>query len=81
LFSRSCGSAFHAFCGTFRRYDGTFLANYAYINLVDQLTRIPGIGNVQVFGAGQYAMRFSLLSLRISLTGSVAALSVSGCGS
>src|SRR3954466_8865832 len=38
-------------------YDGTFLANYAYINLVDQLTRAPGIGNVQVFGAGQYAMR------------------------
>jgi len=38
-------------------YDGTFLANYAYINLVDQLTRIPGIGNVAVFGAGQYAMR------------------------
>src|SRR5262249_57576253 len=35
-------------------YDGVFLANYAYINLVDQLTRIPGIGNVQVFGAGQY---------------------------
>src|SRR5437762_1921428 len=38
-------------------YDGVFLANYAYINLVDQLTRVPGIGNVQVFGAGQYAMR------------------------
>src|ERR687888_1741053 len=38
-------------------YDGTFLANYAYINLVDQLTRVPGIGNVFVFGAGQYAMR------------------------
>src|SRR5213595_1564553 len=38
-------------------YDGTFLANYAYINLVDQLTRVPGVGNVQVFGAGQYAMR------------------------
>src|SRR6201982_2963792 len=38
-------------------YDGVFLANYAYINLVDQLTRIPGVGNVQVFGAGQYAMR------------------------
>ena len=34
-----------------------FLANYAYINLNDQLTRVPGIGNVQVFGAGQYAMR------------------------
>src|SRR5258705_3107495 len=38
-------------------YDGTFLANYGYINLFDPLTRVPGIGNVQVFGAGQYAMR------------------------
>src|SRR6059036_404199 len=38
-------------------YDNIFLANYAYINLVDQLTRVSGIGNVQVFGAGQYAMR------------------------
>src|SRR5437762_2226144 len=38
-------------------YDGTFLANYGYINLFDQLTRLPGIGNVQIFGAGQYAMR------------------------
>src|ERR1700674_704508 len=38
-------------------YDGKFLANYAYINLNDQLTRVPGIGSVQVFGAGQYAMR------------------------
>src|SRR3954464_7911022 len=38
-------------------YDGVFLANYGYINLFDQLTRLPGIGNVQVFGAGQYAMR------------------------
>ncbi len=39
-------------------YDATFLANYAYINLVDQITRVKGISNVQVFGAGQYAMRF-----------------------
>src|SRR5271165_6544728 len=38
-------------------YDATFLANYAYINLADPLLRSPGIGNVQVFGAGQYAMR------------------------
>jgi HAE1 family hydrophobic/amphiphilic exporter-1 len=38
-------------------YDSKFLANYAYINLNDQLTRIPGVGSVQVFGAGQYAMR------------------------
>jgi hydrophobic/amphiphilic exporter-1 (mainly G- bacteria), HAE1 family len=38
-------------------YDNTFLANYAYINLVDELTRVPGIARIQVFGAGQYAMR------------------------
>src|SRR5581483_1978719 len=40
-----------------KTYDNIFLANYGYINLVDQLTRVPGISNVQVFGAGQYAMR------------------------
>jgi HAE1 family hydrophobic/amphiphilic exporter-1 len=38
-------------------YDNIFLANYAYINLNDQLTRVPGIASVSVFGAGQYAMR------------------------
>ena len=38
-------------------YDARFLANYAYINLNDQLTRLRGVGTVQVFGAGQYAMR------------------------
>jgi HAE1 family hydrophobic/amphiphilic exporter-1 len=38
-------------------YNGSLLSNYAYINLNDQLTRLPGIGSVQVFGAGQYAMR------------------------
>ncbi|HTP67219.1 MAG TPA: efflux RND transporter permease subunit, partial [Geobacteraceae bacterium] len=40
-----------------KTYDATFLANYAYINIVDQLTRVPGIASVTVFGAGQYAMR------------------------
>jgi HAE1 family hydrophobic/amphiphilic exporter-1 len=38
-------------------HDARFLANYAYINLVDAITRSPGIGQVNVFGAGQYAMR------------------------
>src|SRR5437667_203356 len=38
-------------------YNNIFLANDGYINLFDQLTRLPGIGNVQIFGAGQYAMR------------------------
>ncbi len=39
------------------RYDSPFLTNYAIINLNDQLTRVPGISNVQVFGSGQYAIR------------------------
>src|SRR6204780_1245961 len=38
-------------------YDANFLANYAYINITDPILRSPGIGNVQVFGSGQYAMR------------------------
>ena len=38
-------------------YNANFLANYAYINLADPILRSPGIGNVQVFGSGQYAMR------------------------
>ncbi|HUO33408.1 MAG TPA: multidrug efflux RND transporter permease subunit [Candidatus Acidoferrum sp.] len=38
-------------------YDAAFLSNYAYINIRDPLTRARGIGNVQIFGAGQYAMR------------------------
>src|SRR6185295_16821945 len=37
--------------------DAEFLANYAQINLNDALSRVPGISQVQVFGAGQYAMR------------------------
>lgn len=39
-------------------YDATFLANYAYVNINDPMTRVPGIGQVTIFGAGQYAMRF-----------------------
>jgi HAE1 family hydrophobic/amphiphilic exporter-1 len=38
-------------------YDANFLANYAYINLVDPVLRSRGVGNVTVFGSGQYAMR------------------------
>jgi len=37
-------------------YDRNFLTNYAYINYVDELSRVPGVGRVQVFG-GPYAMR------------------------
>jgi multidrug efflux pump len=39
-------------------YDATFLANYGYVNINDPMTRVPGVGQVTIFGAGQYAMRF-----------------------
>ena len=39
------------------RYDSLFLANYAVINLKNELARVSGVGNVTIFGAGQYAMR------------------------
>src|ERR1700757_1272954 len=38
-------------------YDSLFLSNYATINIRDELSRLPGVGNVTVFGAGQYSMR------------------------
>lgn len=38
-------------------YNGLYLTNYATLNLVDQLTRVPGVGNVSVMGAGDYSMR------------------------
>jgi HAE1 family hydrophobic/amphiphilic exporter-1 len=60
-------------------YDATFLANYAYINLNDRLTRVPGIASVTIFGAGQYAMRCwvrpdMLAKLNMTVTDIAAAL-------
>ena len=39
------------------RYDESFLSNYAYINLENELLKINGIGKVDIMGAGEYAMR------------------------
>jgi HAE1 family hydrophobic/amphiphilic exporter-1 len=41
-------------------YDSLYLSNYATINIRDELSRLPGVGNVTVFGAGQYSMRIWL---------------------
>ena len=41
-------------------YDGLYLSNYATLNMIDQLTRLPGVGSVQVMGAGNYSMRIWL---------------------
>ncbi|CAN5897862.1 multidrug efflux RND transporter permease subunit [soil metagenome] len=38
-------------------HDGLFLANYAQLRLRDELARVPGVGEVQVYGAGTYSMR------------------------
>jgi HAE1 family hydrophobic/amphiphilic exporter-1 len=45
---------------TDERYDSLYLSNYATINLVNELARVPGVGNVNVFGVGQYSMRIWL---------------------
>src|SRR5947209_2095 len=42
------------------RYDSLFLSNFATIRLKDEIARLPGVGNVTVFGAGQYSMRIWL---------------------
>ncbi len=57
------------------RYDALYLRNYAVLNVKDELTRLPGMGNVQVFGAGDYAMRIWLdpekLAVRNLTTGDI----------
>jgi multidrug efflux pump len=42
------------------RYDMQYLRNYSLINIKDQLARLPGVGQVQVAGSGDYAMRIWL---------------------
>src|SRR6195952_2118164 len=42
------------------RYDMLYLRNYAVLNVKDQLARLPGVGDVQLFGSGDYAMRIWL---------------------
>jgi hydrophobic/amphiphilic exporter-1 (mainly G- bacteria), HAE1 family len=60
-------------------FDTTFLGNYAYINLNDPIARLYGVGQTQVFGAGQYAMRLwikpdQLAKLGITVTDIVNAI-------
>ena len=40
-----------------KNYDQLYLSNYAQLQLVDQLTRTPGVGGVEIMGAGKYSMR------------------------
>jgi len=51
------------------RYDMLYLRNYAVLNVKDQLAKIEGVGNVQMFGSGDYAMRIWLNPQRIAELG------------
>ena len=58
-----------ALTSTDPRHDSLYLSNYAIINMRDVLTRVPGVGNINVFGAGQYAMRVWLDPERLRARG------------
>ena len=51
------------------RYDETFLSNYAIINLQNPLARLPGVGQVQILGAGPYSMRVWLDPVKLKAYG------------
>ncbi|MFG1479091.1 efflux RND transporter permease subunit [Xanthobacter sp. V4C-4] len=53
------------------RFDNLFLSNYATISLKDELARLPGVGDVTVLGAGDYAMRIWLNPERMQAYGLV----------
>ncbi|HEY0679675.1 MAG TPA: efflux RND transporter permease subunit [Chitinophagaceae bacterium] len=50
-------------------YDETFLQNYAKINIIPELQRVPGIGQAMVFGAKDYSMRIWLKPDRLTANG------------
>jgi multidrug efflux pump len=48
------------------RYDSLYLRNYAVLNIKDQLSRLQGIGQVNIFGSGDYAMRIWLDPIKMA---------------
>ena len=51
------------------RYDDLFLSNYAYINLMDRIAKINGVGKVSIMGVGEYAMRIWIYPERLHYYG------------
>lgn len=51
------------------RYDGIYLRNYLTLNIKDQLSRLPGVGNVGLYGEGDYAMRLWLNPHELAIRG------------
>lgn len=60
-----------------KRYDPLYISNYAYLQVRDELSRIPGISDVLVWGAGEYSMRLwldpDLIAARMLTAGDVVA--------
>ena len=52
-----------------QRYDATYLRNYAVLNVKDRLARLTGVGEVSVWGAGNYAMRVWLNPQKVAQRG------------
>nr|WP_158768304.1 multidrug efflux RND transporter permease subunit [Paraglaciecola sp. L1A13] len=52
-----------------KRYDMLYLSNYAVLNVKDELARIEGVGQVRVFGAGDYSMRVWLDPNKVAALG------------
>ncbi len=55
-----------------KTYDQVYISNYAILNVVDELARIPGVGDVSIFGEREYSMRIWLDPERIALRGMTA---------
>lgn len=55
------------------KYDEAFLQNYANINLIPELKRIPGVGNVSLFGAKDYSVRVWINPIKLASYGLVPA--------
>jgi HAE1 family hydrophobic/amphiphilic exporter-1 len=53
------------------KFDGLFLGNYATLNLRDELSRVPGVGDVRVFGAADYSMRVWLDPAKLKARGMI----------
>jgi len=51
------------------KYDSLYLSNYATLKVKDELSRLPGVGQVQIFGAGEYAMRVWLDPNKVAARG------------
>ncbi|MDI9275612.1 multidrug efflux RND transporter permease subunit OqxB [Pantoea sp. EABMAA-21] len=54
------------------KYDSLYLRNYATLKVKDELARLPGVGQIQIFGAGEYAMRVWLDPNKVAARGMTA---------